>query len=82
MRRLAVVIVAGSLVWGSAFAKGSSAGHSSAKAVAADRANLVKARAVAVTLPRTAKQISAADANLIKARAAAEAMKRSKKGSK
>lgn len=44
--------------------------HLTAKQLAADRANLAKARAVAATRKRSAKQVQAARQNLVKARAA------------
>lgn len=53
--------------------------HVSAKARAADKANLKKARAVARLLPRTGKQKAASRQSLVKARAAQKA-RRSGKG--
>lgn len=50
-----------------------SATHLTGKQLAADRANLKKARAVARLLPRTSKQKNASRHNLVKARAAQRA---------
>ena len=68
-------LVLSSVTWGTVFGKGSSSstGHSSSKAIAADIANLGKARAVAVANRKangdTAAQRQAAVLNLVKARA-------------
>lgn len=61
-----------SVTWGVALAKG--AGHSSAKAISADKANLTKARSAAAASmkangPSAAQRIADAG-NLVKARAA------------
>ena len=70
MKRFAVLVLGSSLIWGSiGFAKGAA----SVKAIKADRANLVKARAAASARMRadgpTAAQRLADAANLAKARA-------------
>ena len=54
--------------------------HVTAKQLAADRANLAKARQVERTKPRTAKQKQAARQNLVKARAAQKSRRAAKKG--
>lgn len=78
MKRIKIigVLVLASVTWGTCFAKG---GHASARAVAADRHNLVKARAAATASRAqhgdTQAQKSAAIANLLKARAERAAAK-------
>jgi hypothetical protein len=73
MKRFVLVVVCSSVLWGSAFGASAKSGHGSAKAIQADVANLVKARA-AESASRSAngdsaKQASAAKSNLVKARA-------------
>ena len=73
--KLVLVVVLSSVTWGSAFAASAKSGHSSAKAIQADVANLVKARAATKANGTTAAQKSADAANLVKARAAKAAKK-------
>lgn len=70
MKFKTLILILASVTWGCAFGKG--AGHSSAKAVSADRANLAAARSAASAKRSahgdSASQKSAARANLVAAR--------------
>lgn len=79
-RTLTVLTLAlASVTWGTCFAKGVAGGHSSPKAIAADKVNLGKARTAASAKRKaqgdTIAQRQAAKQNLITARSAKKARK-------